>query len=401
MSDSTSPRGEILVNDRCLYRGGTGVAMYLHNVLRHWPGNAEHQLTGLCTHLLHRRDWPNPCRRDADLFKPLPLRPLRELDRTGRLPWRLGHPVRHHLQRSYAAAFAARSRHRCVAAVWEPNHLAIPTPLPTVTTVHDLSVLDHPQWHPADRVAWYETDVAPARATTQRWITPSQFTADRLAALLAVRPDTIDVIPEAPRELRPPPGEPVDLLSHLGLDRPFVLHLGTLEPRKNIPLLLDAWQAVSPATRADATLLLAGSVGWGDAPYCRALADHPAADDVLMCGYVSDAQAAALLTGAKATLVPSTYEGFGLPIVEAMAAPSPVLCSDIPVFREVAAQAATLLDPGDATLWARAIERALSDEDWRDERMAVGLEHVRQFSWERTAAEHRRVIEATIAERPR
>ncbi len=401
MSDSASPRGEILVNDRCLYRGGTGVAMYLHNVLRHWPDDADHRLTGLCTHLLRRRHWPNPCRRDADLFEPLAIRPLRELDRCRRLPWRLGHPVRHQIQRSYAAAFVARARYRRVAAVWEPNHLAIPTPLPTVTTVHDLSVLDHPEWHPADRVAWYETDVAPARQTTTRWITPSQFTADRLAALLAVRSDAIDVIPEAPRELRRPAGELPDQLRHLGLDRPFVLHLGTLEPRKNLPLLLDAWQAVSPATRAGATLLLAGSVGWGDAPYCRTLADHPAADDVLMCGYVSDAQAAVLLAGAKATLVPSTYEGFGLPIVEAMAAPSPVLCSDISVFHEVAGEAATLLDPGDAPLWARAIQRALGDEDWRAERIAAGLDHVRQYSWQRTARLHRDAIGRVIKNHPR
>lgn len=395
MNSQGGSAGEILVNDRCLYRGGTGVAMYLHNVLSHWPERAEHRLTGFCTHLLGRRDWPNPSRRPRDDFQPLALQPVSELDRSKDLPWRLPHRFRRLIQRSYAAAFAARARWSSVSAVWEPNHLAIPTALPTVTTVHDLSVLDHPEWHPDDRVAWYETDVLPARQTTQRWITPSRFTADRLTALLGVSMKDVTIIPEAPRDLRRPPGELADQLEHLGLDGPFVLHLGTIEPRKNLHLLLDAWAEVSSHTRQRATLLLAGSVGWGDARYRRSLADHPAASSVLMCGYVSDAQAATLLAGARATLVPSTYEGFGLPIVEAMAAGSPVLCSDIPVFREVAGSAAALLSPDDPAAWARAIEQAVADHHWSDERIRSGKEHVQRYSWWTSAAEHERVLRRT------
>jgi alpha-1,3-rhamnosyl/mannosyltransferase len=371
--------------------------MYLHSVLRHWPTGGPQRPVGLCTHLLGHRDWPNPSRRPADDFTPLDIRPLSELVRPHRLPRRLPHPVRHRIQRSYAAAFAARARSRNVCAVWEPNHIAIPTPRPTVTTVHDLSVLDHPEWHPTDRVAWYETDVDPGRRTTQRWITPSEFTARRLTALLDVSPGSIDVIPEAPRELHRPDGDLADQLTQLGLDGPFLLHLGTLEPRKNLPLLLDAWAQTPEYARRGATLLLAGSVGWGDAPYCRSLADHPAAGEVQMCGYVSDAQAATLLAGAAATLVPSTYEGFGLPVVEAMAAGSPVLCSDVPVFREVAGHAATLLNPADPTAWAAAMQQALDDESWRQDRSRAGKQYVQRYSWHRTAAEHQRVFDELIA----
>ena len=393
----------VLVNDRPLHAAQTGVAMYLRNVLAHWPDDAKVELEGFWEHRLKRKSkWP--ARQDASAnaaptgnepLEPIELAPLSTLSMSGKVPRRPSFFKRWLLTGGHAIAFRMAAKPKRYAATWEPNHLAIPSRLPSVATMCDLSVLEHPQWHPADRVRHWEKHAPRAVERTKRWIAISQFTADRMTALLGIPPQKIDMIPLAARPMAYPAREQATaLLRAAGVTKPYFLALGTIEPRKNLSILLDAWSQLAKETRGSAQLIFAGGAGWGDAANWRSLVDHEVAGEVMTTGYVSHRAAAALLAGATALLVPSRYEGFGLPLLEAMAAGTPVICSDIPVFAEVAGDAAGLVDATDPKPWADAINRACQDETWIRMLRESGRSRNALFTWQETASRHARVLEA-------
>jgi alpha-1,3-rhamnosyl/mannosyltransferase len=372
----------VLVNDRCL-GGGGGVAVYLRNVLDHWPARCEVRLEGFCAaSALLRRLTAARAGGSAEL---LALCPLKELPARERRRYRLPRRAARAVQRAYALAFAARLRNGHFAGCFQPDHLAPVGGKPVFTTMHDLSVIEHPQWHPANRVAQWESDLPATLANTTRWIAVSQFTAGRMAAILGVPPERVAVIPLAGRPLAYPDRAGIESLKTAGvLPERFVLCLGTLEPRKNLLTLLDAWASIQ--RRGEAKLVLAGGRGWGGPEFWKALMGHPMAGEVLASPYVSDPAAAALLAGADAVLVPSHYEGFGLPVLEAFACGSPVICSRALALVELAGGAAETLDAGDVESWGKAMTRALSDASWRRQFALAGRRRAAQYSWARTAA---------------
>jgi len=378
----------ILVNDRCL-GGGGGVAVYLRNVLDHWPAQSAVRLEGFCAAVpLLGRLTAAHAGGSAEL---LALRPLKKLRACERRRYRLPRRVTRTMQRAYALAFAARLRSGQLAACFEPNHLAPVGGKPVFTTMHDLSVIEHPQWHPANRIAQWESDLPATLANTTQWIAVSQFTAGRMAAVLGVPPERVAVIPLAARPLAYPDRAGIESLKRAGvLPERFVLCLGTLEPRKNLLTLLDAWASME--RRGGARLVLAGGRGWGGPEFWKALLGHPMAGEVLASQYVSDEAAAALLAGADAVLVPSHYEGFGLPVLEAFACGSPVICSRAQALVELAGAAAETLDAGDVEGWSKAMARALSDASWRRQCALAGRQRASQYSWVRTAASLERLM---------
>jgi len=384
MERVSRPDNRVLVDDRCLYRGGTGVSMYLRNLLRCWAAGSGVEIVWLCTHhLLRKGDWPGP---GVAARTGLALKPLRDLS-----PPRPRAPLRARrvVQKAYGALLAAVFRSRRYACHFQPNYLAIPCGGCCVSAVHDLSVLEHPEWHPADRVKWWEADLAGSMAATDHWIVPSHFTRKRMVEILDVPSENITVIPYAARPL--PYSEPSSAAARkaeAGLPDRYLLHLGTLEPRKNLAMLLDAYAKLSPSLRRRCPLILAGSAGWGGAAFWQALVEHPVAGEALTTGYVSDATAALLLAGATAVAVPSLYEGFGLPVLEAMACGTPVLCSTAEALVEVAGEAAVVIDPQDADAWAGAMRAALQDAAWRETLAGRGRERAARFSWAQSARAH-------------
>ena len=368
----------------------TGVGMYLKNVLAAWPADCPLQPRLFAT-------GPRPfATGEAPAYRPLNLTPLSRLPVAGpagrRLPWF----ARRMLHRVWDWRFGRTFRRSRCAAYFEPNHLAIRLDGPTIATVHDLSVLDHPQWHPADRVALWEESLASSVGHTAAWLADSRFTRMRMIQRLAIPPERITVVPLAARPLRFPPAQRMAAVGQqMGLPPRYILHLGTIEPRKNIGLLLDAISLLDAGRRRRCPLVLAGGAGWGGQEFWRQLSGHPLAGEVLCTGYIDDDSAAALLAGATALVAPSHYEGFGLPILEAFAAGTPVVCSDADAFTEIAAGAAAVLPTNDPSAWAAAIERIADDEPWADQLRQSGRARAADYSWSRCAAATAKVIRDT------
>jgi len=240
--------------------------------------------------------------------------------------------------------------------------------VPVVVTVHDLAVLRHPetfnQW-----TRRYSRLVVPrvARAA-RRVIAVSEFTRGEIVELLGVSAERIAVIPNA---VGPP-----FVADGPAAEGDYVLAVGTLEPRKNLALVQQAARALAVELR------VVGSRGWGDVQVDGWL------------GRVSDDELAALYRGARCLVYPSLYEGFGIPVLEAMACGTPVVTSAGGATEEVAGGAAVLVDPHDVAAIAAGIEEA---ETRRDELRGRGLERAAGFTWERVAAETRKVYEAAAA----
>ena len=229
---------------------------------------------------------------------------------------------------------------------------------PLVVTVHDLSVFRHPRAFPRWTRTFVPRFVPLVLRAARRVIAVSEFTRGELVELLGVDERKIRVVPNAVEDVFTAEGPAA------GGD--YVLAVGTLEPRKNLPRLAEA------ARRVGAELRVVGAPGWGDVPL----------DGVRWLGELPDDELARLYRGAAAVAYPSLYEGFGIPIVEAMASGTPVVTSAGGATEEIAGGAAVLVDPRDARAIAAGLEEAVAR---RDELRARGLERAQAFSWSEVA----------------
>lgn len=177
--------------------------------------------------------------------------------------------------------------------------------------------------------------------------------------------------------------EPVAAPGHPALDKPYVLAVGTLEPRKNLERLLDAWLLLEPALRETYDLALVGPRGWDD----ESIVAKAQAADARLLGRVSEDELRALYAGAAAFAYPSLYEGFGLPPLEAMAAGAPVLTSNVSSLPEVVGDAGVQVDPHDVHAIARGLAALLTEDGLAERLRQAGRERARTFTWERTARE--------------
>lgn len=266
-----------------------------------------------------------------------------------------------------------------------------------VATVHDLALLKVPEtMHDSTREQLTEhlertlgraahvlTDTETVR---QELLQTGLVTADRVHAvhlgpgsvahiLAADDSAAADDSGAADEGLRTPAGCPED----------YVLHVGTLEPRKNLSTLLAAWKAWRQQGDNPPPLVLCGGFGWKTEALATEVEVGRAEGWLYHLGYLDDAEVAALYSAARWVVMPSLYEGFGLPLVEAMAVGAPLLCSDIPVLREVAAGAAVYAPPLDVDAWVRQLRLLQDDEELRCELGQRGSERFRHFDWQETA----------------
>jgi glycosyltransferase involved in cell wall biosynthesis len=278
-----------------------------------------------------------------------------------------------------------------VAPAWGPWR--------SVVTLHDLAFVLYPETHTPESRAYYAAAGESARHAA-RVIAVSRRTASDAVRLLGVDPARLRVIHNAadPRFGPRPGAELAELAARRGFDphQPYVLFVGTLEPRKNVPLLFEAMAEVR--RYLDVDLLLVGGRGWLDAPIRAAQARSGLGGAARFLGWLDQADLAVLYSHARVFVLPSLYEGFGLPVLEAMACGAPVVCSNAGPLPEVAGEAAILLPPDEPRAWAEAIRRVVTDEQLAARLRARGEHRAREFSWDQSARATREVYrEALLA----
>jgi len=229
------------------------------------------------------------------------------------------------------------------------------------TTIHDLVPLHHPEWTTPRTRSMHTRKYRNAARTCDVVFVNSEYTGRDVTETLGIPPDRVHVAHPAAKEAFRPNGQAADL------GGPFLLTVATLEPRKNLQTLVEAHRLLG----ADLLLAVVGAEGWGE---------QPLLDDarIRRLGYVSDDELARLYRGAAVAVYPSRFEGFGIPVIEAMACGCPIVASAHPSLDEASGSAALRADPEDPAAIAAAIERAIGD---RERLRASGLEHSRRFTW--------------------
>jgi glycosyltransferase involved in cell wall biosynthesis len=266
-----------------------------------------------------------------------------------------------------------------------------------VVTIHDLV------WRYAGDTMrplsrWVEKRLMPqAIRLADRIIADSMSTASGLEALCPEARGRVRVIYPGASELP----NPLDLksLATIGIEQPYFLFVGTLEPRKNLLRLVNAYARIDEAIRNKFLMVIAGGKGWGGVDIHALVKEKGLSAQLVLTGYVNDNQLATLYAHARFLAMPSIYEGFGLPLVEAMSFGVPVLTSNCSSMPEVAGDAGLLVDPFDEKAIADALRSLLTDDHLRDTLAARARKNSERFSWQRAAAETMVVFEEAVAER--
>jgi len=271
----------------------------------------------------------------------------------------------------------------------------------TLVTVHDLSFLRYPEG--ADpRLRAYLMDAVPRSVRrADHVLADSQNTRDDLVALLGVPPEKITVVyPGVEPRFRPldDPGVLSAVRERYRLPERFILHVGTLEPRKNLVRLMEAYALLSEHGVAtdEVSLVVAGGRGWLYEGIFQAVERLGLAGRVTFTGFVRDEDLPALYNLADLFVFPSVYEGFGLPPLEAMACGTPVVVSNTSSLPEVVGQAGLLVSPTDVGALAEAMARALRNGELRARLRARGLEQARRFTWQKVAEETLRAYRSLV-----
>ena len=284
---------------------------------------------------------------------------------------------------------AAELQRRSPDVFFTPAHV-IPATYrgPSVATVHDLGYLAFPEAHTRRQLAYLRWSTAHNARRGRRVIVDSKATRADLVGHYDINPDRVDVIyPGLDPALRPVNDE-VELArvrSKYGIEQPYLLTIGTIQPRKNLERLVEAY-ASSGVT---AQLVLAGKIGWRAEPILAAVkrhqelsTDQPA---IVLPGFVAGEDKAALISGAVALLFPSLYEGFGFPVLEGNACATPVVAANTSSLPEVAGNAALLVDPLDTQAMSAATGRIVTDKALRAELVKAGLANTKRFNWQKAA----------------
>lgn len=360
---------DVILNTESLAPPLTGIGYY-----------TQHLLRGLLVHpeIGEVRRFAGPSDIDAVAAKPSMAIHLKQLLR--RIP--LAYPLRTWLRdRQFRKRFGA-DRH---AVYHEPNYILKTYDGPCVATIHDISHIRFPQFHPRERVAYLERHLEKTIARADQLITLSEFMRLELITQFSIKPERITAIhlgaaarykPRAAAETRA-------VLEAYGLEHGrYILSVATIEPRKNLINLLQAYGRLAPALRQRYPLVLAGATGWRTSAFAaeaRRLAED---NQIRLLGYVAASALPHLYAGAVLFPLVSLYEGFGLPAVEAMASGVPLLSSTLSALPEVAGEAALYADPENVEEISHNIERLLQDEALRAKLVASGLIRAARYQWQ-------------------
>jgi glycosyltransferase involved in cell wall biosynthesis len=361
----------------------TGIGTYVSEVLRHWPASRPTDSFALFSH------------QSIGYAETSAVRHSVSPARWG-LPWYLLHAHRG-ISSSALALF------------WGTQGLlplGLPKSLPAVITIHDCIHRLGIRYAPSLSYNWVHRGLLPSAVRrASRILVVSRFVADEVMRYFRVPASKVEVTPLGvrpeffglakssrdgdsgiKRESDERNQDEAPVLARYQITAPFILGVGTLEPRKNLKTLLQAFALLPPRLQSQYQLVLAGKPGWGTAKLQRYLQSYPLRSRLVLTGYVSEVDLRELYAAAEMFVFPSFYEGFGLPVLEALASGCPVIASTAASLKEVAGSAAVFVDPhSPPEEWSRAIARVAESAELRHSLSVAGREQARRFSWESCA----------------
>lgn len=359
----------------------TGVGYYVEYLMRSLAKSGELELHGYFFDFLSRHHKQPPSLPNTT-FHPIRFIPGKVLSLSRRLGFQP--PLR----------FFTHNR---ADVVLFTNYVSLPVSSRQVVAVviYDLGFIDHPEFTQEKNLAFLRAFCPPSIERADIIITISEFTKGRIESLFPSTKGRVVVTPIPPVSISQNPTTP-DTLSPFGLsDRQFILYMGTIEPRKNLVTLLEGYKLLPRNLQKQYPLVLAGGKGWKDEVIRSAIAEQQkAGTPVVVTGYVSDQQKQALYQQARCCVIPSHYEGFGMPLLEAMQYQLPVAASDIDVFHEVAGDGAIYFDKDSPDSICSALKTLLLDDVVRRCVVENQPSELAKFSWEENA---QRVTEAFLA----
>lgn len=255
-----------------------------------------------------------------------------------------------------------------------------------MTTIHDMTYLRFPETMGRRNLDRIRSDIDSSVERSDRILTVSEFSKREIVELLGIAPEKVHVVYNAPSissEM-----VPLDSLQKkYGISAPYLLYVGTIEPRKNVLRLLHAFAQLKEEAGIPHQLVLAGGMGWRTEEFQRAVSASRWKDQIILTGYVSGAEKNALYRYADAFVFPSLYEGFGIPPLEAMSFGCPVVCSDAASLPEVVGEAGVYVKPEDVSSIAQGIWSVIYSPEHRETLAEKGREQIQKFSWEQSAKE--------------
>ncbi|MCK4315215.1 MAG: glycosyltransferase family 4 protein, partial [Anaerolineae bacterium] len=267
-------------------------------------------------------------------------------------------------------------------------------------TIHDLGYLRYPEAHTRRQRTYLRWSTSWNAHQSAHLLLDSETTKADLVARYRVRPEKMTVVyPGWDETLRPltDAAALAAVRARYGLDRPYILHVGTLQPRKNLVRLVEAFACIRDGRVG---LVLAGGKGWLYDELFATVETLGLSKEVIFPGYVMNDDLPLWYNAATTLAYPSLYEGFGMQVLEAQACGTPVLTSNVSSLPEAAGDAALMVHPRDVKALAAGLNRLLADEHLRRQLRAAGLAHARQFTWSRTARETARVYRRALARVP-
>lgn len=272
--------------------------------------------------------------------------------------------------------------------IFQPNYNIFRTykKIPTVIVVHDLSHIRYAEFHPNDRVNYFNKMLAYSIKNATKIVVISEFTKQEMIALNMCKQSKIEVIyngvsPDF-KPLKYHKNRDVFFEKYSLEEKGYILFVGTFEPRKNINLLLKAYLQYIKSTSKALPLVLVGTVGWGEEHFDKELQSALKLSCVKRLGYLSDSELKLVYAGAKMFVFPSFYEGFGLPPLEAMASGTAVIVSNVSSMPEVVEDAGVLIDANSSQALLEAIITIDTDDVYREKLETKGLEQAKKFNWD-------------------
>ncbi len=282
-----------------------------------------------------------------------------------------------------------------VDIVVEPRHFGpfnLPKKIKRVTVIHDLSPIHYPQWHQFASSKLQQLFLPTILKRADHIITNSNFTAQDVISYFPFTKNKTSGILLGKEDFFEPKPNP-SILAKLGLHTPYILHTGTIEPRKNLRLLVKAFEQIKTENATNLQLVLVGKLGWKSKDLQEQIAASPFKKDIILLGYVERAFLPTVYTNAKAFVYPSHFEGFGLPVLEAMACGTPVLVSNVSSLPEIIGTAGLVFPPNNQAELVKSMNQLLGDDSLQQSLSKKSLQQAAKFNWHKTAQETLEIFE--------